>query len=69
MQTTLQIQGMHCASCKKLIESVSKDVPGVQSCEVDFTTGKATLTHDESMDLNKVKEEIRSLGEYTVESI
>ena len=67
MQTTLQITGMHCASCKKLIESVSKDIPGVQNCEVDFATGKAIVTHDESMNIQKLKQEILSLGEYTVD--
>lgn len=68
MQTTFTIKGMHCASCKKLIESVSKDVTGIESADVNFETGLLTLTHDESADIQKVKAEILSLGdEYTIE--
>lgn len=67
MQTTLHITGMHCASCKKLIESVSKDVSGIEAADVNFETGVLTLTHDEGANIQKVKEEILSLGEYHIE--
>lgn len=66
MQTTLHITGMHCASCKKLIEGVSKDVAGIETADVNFETGVLTLTHNEGADIQKVKEEILSLGEYQV---
>ncbi len=67
MQTTLHITGMHCASCKKLIESISKDVSGIETADVNFETGVLTLTHTEDANIQKVKEEILLLGEYSVE--
>lgn len=66
MTTTLNIQGMHCTSCKTLIEDVCKDMPGVLSCNVDVQGGKATIEHHASLDLAALKEEIRSLGSYSV---
>jgi len=67
MQTILTIRGMHCASCKKLIESVCKETVGVTSCTVDFDTGKTIINHNEITDIQKMKDEIKSLGEYTIE--
>lgn len=69
MQTALQITGMHCASCKKLIENVVKDIPGVLNCVVDFENGKAMVEHDESVTVQKLKEEIQALGKYSVQTI
>ena len=58
---------MHCNSCKMLIEDVCKDIPGVQSCSVDFESGQATIIHDGSVDSTQLKKEIEGLGEYKVE--
>ena len=59
--TQLQITGMHCASCKALIEDVCKDFAGVASCDVDFATGKAVITHDEHTDIEGLIKEIEQL--------
>ena len=69
MKTTLKITGMHCASCKTLIEDVCKDVSGVQSCEVDMASSLATVEHDDTLDVEKLKQEIAALGEYRVEQV
>lgn len=65
--TNFNIVGMHCNSCKMLIEDVVKDVPGVQDCSVYFDSGKASITHDGSVDADRLKKEIESLGTYKVE--
>lgn len=67
--TTLKIQGMHCVSCKLLIEDVCKDVPGVMTCEVNPETGIATITHEDTLDFTLLKKEIEQLGEYKIEQI
>ncbi|MBI5794504.1 heavy-metal-associated domain-containing protein [Candidatus Uhrbacteria bacterium] len=64
--TILEITGMHCTSCKKLIEDVCKEVSGVHACTVDVQAGKATVEHDASLDLAALKREISSLGSYSV---
>jgi len=60
---------MHCTSCKRLIEDVCKEIPGVQDCQVNFEEGTALVIHDESLDRVKLKEEIAALGEYTVDIV
>lgn len=63
--TNLKIAGMHCPSCKTLIEEVCTDVPGVRSCTVDVNAGSASVEHDDSLNPAAIVEEIRSLGDYT----
>ena len=66
MQTKLKISGTHCESCKALIEDVAQDVPGVQSCRVDYTTGLTEIEHNEQFDLATFKQKIESLTEYKI---
>ncbi len=69
MKTVLKITGMHCASCKLLIEDVCKEIPGVTSCEVDLGGNIATIEHDASVSAEKLSQEISSLGDYQVKEI
>ena len=64
--TVIKIEGTHCNACKLLIEDVCKEIKGVKSCQVDFKTGKTEIGHDESFDLQSLKREIESLGQYKV---
>ncbi len=66
MKTTFTVKGMHCASCKELIEDVCKEMKGVASCSVNFKTGKVEIEHTEPLDKQKLTKEIKSLGEYEV---
>lgn len=60
------ITGMHCASCKALIEDVASDIPGITSCVVDVAAGTATVEQDGTLDTNKFIDEVRSLNGYDV---
>lgn len=62
--TKLNITGMHCASCKALIEDVCADVSGVNSCTVDVDAATASVEHDDSLDPAILVTEIRNLGDY-----
>ena len=66
MKTTITIKGTHCASCKALIEDTAKEIPGLQSCAVDFKTGHTEIEHDETLDWDVFKKEIEALGEYKI---
>lgn len=46
---TLQITGMHCASCAVLIERGLKKVNGVKTANVNFAAEKARVIFDESL--------------------
>lgn len=64
--TKLKIAGMHCASCKALIEDAAGDLPGVRSCAVDYGKEEAVVEHDVSLDPADLVEEIQGLGGYKV---
>lgn len=66
MTTNLEIKGMHCGSCKVLIEDVCKDIEGVTSCVVDVQGESAVVEHDSSVDTEKLVTEVSSLGDYKV---
>lgn len=68
-KTTLNITGMHCASCKALIEEVSLEVSGVKACIVDPEKGTAVIEHDETFQFQPLKQAIEALGEYKVEAV
>ena len=62
-QLSLKINGMHCASCKTLIEAKLGDVPGILSIKIDYLSGRAEIEIDESkIDQNRVIAEIKKLG-------
>lgn len=64
----LNIKGIHCGSCKMLIEDALGDLEGVEHSIVDSETGKTKVEFDETkVDEAKIKAEIESLGEYKVE--
>lgn len=62
MPTTVSIPGMHCASCKALIEDVSTEFPEIQSVEVDMATKRITVHHADRFDLHRWKAQIEGLG-------
>lgn len=68
MKTTLTVKGTHCNSCKALIEDVCTEIPGINSCNVDFKTGITEVEHEENLDWKKFKKDVESLGEYKVET-
>lgn len=43
---TFSVQGMHCASCVRLIEKAVGRLDGVSECNVNLATNKATVTYD-----------------------
>ena len=61
MKIKLKIEGMHCASCSKLIEM---ELDGkVDSSNIDFKSGKAIIEFDpEKISKDKIKSLIESSG-------
>lgn len=66
MTTTLTIAGTHCESCKALIEDVASETQGITACRVDFKTGRTEIEHTDTVDWKRFKQEVESLGEYSV---
>ena len=57
---TIDIQGMDCTSCAQTVEKGVTRLPGVQQCEVNFTTEKLTVTGNASRET--VIAQVRELG-------
>ena len=69
-KTTLDISGMHCASCSALITKSISKLDGVKSVNVNLTTNKGTVEFDESKaSVNKFIEVIKSKGYGATEQI
>lgn len=61
------IIGMHCASCKTLIEDSVKETPGISSASVNIATEKLTVEFDENITtIEKIKEAVGSVGSYKI---
>lgn len=67
--TTYHVSGMHCSSCKLLLEDVCKEIIGVSACEVDVASSTMMVTHEDTFDMSLVKKEVEALGEYKLEEI
>ncbi len=63
MQTTVSIPGMHCDSCAMLIKDVSAEFSEIKNVQVNLSTKKVLLEHDDALDLPKWKKEIEALGD------
>lgn len=64
---SLNIIGMHCASCASTIKRKLEKLDGVDSCEVNFGTEKAKISFDSAkISIPQMNQEIAKLG-YTLE--
>ena len=59
----IKISGLHCQSCKTLIEAELKDLPGIKSCTVDFKNGFCDVEFDrDRINFEKIIGKITALG-------
>ncbi|MEI7960826.1 MAG: heavy metal translocating P-type ATPase [archaeon] len=60
---TLQVSGMHCASCALIIDKTLKKKDGVSETNVNFSTSKANIEYDDSkLSENELIETVKSAG-------
>ncbi len=60
---TLNVKGMHCASCVAVVEKALKKTPGVSSAVVNLSTEKAQVEYDEAVaDVGKLISAVKSKG-------
>lgn len=57
---TYNIEGMDCSSCALTIENHLKDQPSIKSIQVNFSTGKMRLEHDN--DVQTIINEVAKVG-------
>lgn len=62
---TYPIIGMHCASCKTLLEETVGELDGVSSVKVNFATEKMTVAYNASkVSLSHIQKAVASAGSY-----
>lgn len=63
IEKTLNVSGMHCASCASVIKRTLTKLPGVESCEVSFATEKAKVKYDpDRVSMDEMNSQIDKLG-------
>ena len=59
------IVGLHCASCKALLERIVGKLTGVESVNVNFAAEKMTVLYDEKkISLRDIKNAVKGAGSY-----
>jgi P-type Cu+ transporter len=61
--TNLKLRGMSCASCASNIEAAIQEVPGVQTCSVNFGAEQANVTYDPNQtDVTAIQDAVDAAG-------
>ena len=61
------IIGMHCASCKVMIERGVRELPGIKAAQVNYASEQLNIEYDDSKtNLEKIKHAVSSAGGYTL---
>src|SRR3989339_439503 len=58
----LNISGMHCASCEKIISLELQEVPGVESVKIDYQSGEAVIEATPGVDKDAIVAAIKKAG-------
>ncbi len=67
MKHSYQITGMTCDGCRKHVEDTLADVAGVEEAQVDLSSGEATLTMTQHIELEELKQALkRDSGRYDI---
>jgi len=61
-KTILQISGMHCASCEKIISMELNEVEGVETVKVNYQTGEAIIEARSETDKNAILDAVKKAG-------
>jgi Cu+-exporting ATPase len=60
---TFRVHGMHCASCQTIITKKVQVLPGVEKCDVNFATEKATIQMvSGKVPVEQINEQLEPLG-------
>lgn len=62
METTLNVQGMTCQHCKQAVEGAVSGLNGVESAVVSLEANNVTVSHDEHVTVDQMKEAIEDQG-------
>jgi copper chaperone len=61
-ETIINVKGMVCNGCENRVQNALKNINGVENVVADHNTGKVTITSNEDVSENVMKEKIEDLG-------
>ena len=68
VKTVIKIGGMSCVRCSAAVEHALKNVRGINSVEVSYSSGKAKIDYDrESISLKTISKIVKKAGYYVIE--
>lgn len=62
METHIKIDNLKCGGCEQTIKKNLLAVPGIKKATVLVDSSDVIITHNESMNINQVKEKLKHLG-------
>jgi Cu2+-exporting ATPase len=58
----INIKGMVCGGCENRVKNALQTIDGIETVVADHNTGKVTVTSNEDISENIIKEKIEDLG-------
>jgi len=62
MEKTIHIDGMHCASCEKLLRMALEEISGVQVKSISHASGEAKIEMKDDNALAAIKKAVEAEG-------
>ncbi len=62
MQTRLDVMGMSCSHCEKSVRDTVLDIVGVSDVQVDLKGRTVTVTHEDGVTVEMIKQKIEGQG-------
>lgn len=61
-ETIINVKGMVCNGCENRVKNALRNINGVENVVADHNTGKVTITSNEDISENVMKEKIEDIG-------
>ena len=61
-EIVLKVNGMMCGGCENRVKNAVQNIDGVESVRADHNTGKVTVTSNDEVLENTIKNKIEDLG-------
>lgn len=62
METKIKASNIKCAGCVSSVTKGLMTIEGIKAVNVDIPTNEITIEHDNSIDLEKVKQKLKEIG-------
>jgi len=62
MKTVVTVEGMTCSHCEESVKAAVSAIPGVTDVQVNLQEKTVTVTHDETVSFDAIKNEIEEQG-------